>query len=77
MSMTHKQLIEEIRQLPIEQRKELLEVLSRSLRDEAPSPEDRVGIVERLRGIAKTDGPAPTDDDLKEDYVRYLTEKYS
>lgn len=73
MSMTHKQLIEEIRQLPIEQRKELLEVLSRSLQ----SPEDRVGIVERLRGIAKTDGPAPTDDDLKEDYIRYLTEKYS
>lgn len=77
MGMTHVQLIEEIKQLPIEQRKELLEAISRSLQEETPSREDRIGIVERLRGIAKTDGPAPTDDDLKEDYIRYLTEKYS
>lgn len=36
-----------------------------------------VSIVDQLYGIAKPDGPPPSDAELKEDYIRYLTEKYS
>ena len=75
--MTHEQLIKEIRQLPLEQRMELLEVISRSVREELRPRERRESIVSRLRGIAKPDGPPPSDEEIKEDYARYLTEKYS
>ena len=37
----------------------------------------RMSIVDQLYGIAKPDGPPPSDAELKEDYIRYLTEKYS
>jgi hypothetical protein len=75
--MTHEQLIKEIRQLPLEQRMELLEAISRSVREEMRPRETRESIVRRLRGIAKPDGPPPSDEEIKEDYTRYLMEKYS
>ena len=75
--MTHEELIREIMQLPLERRVELLETISRSVREEIRPREQRESIVSRLRGIAKFDGQPPTDEELKEDYVRYLTEKYS
>jgi hypothetical protein len=75
--MTQKQLIEEIRQLPLEERMKLLEAISRSVREEMRPRERRESAVRRLRGIAKPDGPLPSDEEIKEDYTRYLTEKYS
>lgn len=75
--MTHEELIKEIMQLPLEQRMELVETISRSVREEMRPREQKESIVSRLRGIAKFDGPPPTDEDIKEDYIRYLTEKYS
>ena len=75
--MTREELVEEIRRLPLEQRVELLEVISRSVREEVRPREHRASIVSRLRGIAKPDGPPPTDEEVKEDYTRYLMEKYS
>ncbi|HEX8888569.1 MAG TPA: hypothetical protein VF779_05305 [Pyrinomonadaceae bacterium] len=75
--MTHEELIREIMQLPLEQRMELLETISRSVREEIQPRERRESISSRLRGIAKFDGPPPTDEEIKEDYIRYLTEKYS
>ncbi|MGB9180960.1 MAG: hypothetical protein WCB68_17140 [Pyrinomonadaceae bacterium] len=39
--------------------------------------ERRVAAVRRLRGIIKFDGPPPPEEELKEDYVNYLIEKYS
>jgi len=75
--MSHEQLISEIRQLPLEQRMELLEAISRSVREEMRPRELRESAVSRLRGIAKPEGPPPSDEEIKEDYTRYLTEKYS
>lgn len=75
--MTQEELIKEINQLPLEQQAELLEAISRSVREKIQPPEDRKSIVSRLRGIAKPDGPMPSDEELKEDYIRYLEEKYS
>jgi|GEM_PF-723223 len=39
--------------------------------------ERRIAAVRRLRGIAKSEGEPPSDEELKEDYVNYLSEKYS
>lgn len=39
---------------------------------------ERIAIVESLYGIAAVEGkPAPTDEEIREDYVNYLMEKYS
>jgi hypothetical protein len=95
--MTQQQFIEEIKRLSIEERITLLEVISRSLREDLEtnggdkaifskeSPvtdahnerESRVAAVHRLQGIIKFDGEPPSDEELKEDYAKYLTEKYS
>jgi dihydroneopterin aldolase len=77
MTMTYEQLIEEIKQLSTEERLELLEAISRSLREELQARKQRESIASRLYGIAKPDGPPPSDEEIKEDYTRYLTEKYS
>jgi hypothetical protein len=89
--MTQQQFMEEIKRLSVAERMALLEAISRSVREEleaggavpdgaacdAPRRERRVGAVRRLRGILKAEGEAPSDEELKEDYVNYLSEKYS
>ncbi|HLL14989.1 MAG TPA: hypothetical protein VK388_07995 [Pyrinomonadaceae bacterium] len=37
----------------------------------------KIAAVRRLRGIAKSGGEPPSDEELKGDYVNYLSEKYS
>ncbi|HEX8131790.1 MAG TPA: HU family DNA-binding protein [Pyrinomonadaceae bacterium] len=39
--------------------------------------ERKIAAIRRLRGIAEFDGESPSDEELKEDYINYLTEKYS
>jgi hypothetical protein len=39
--------------------------------------ERRMAAVGRLRGVLKTSGDAPSDEELKDDYTNYLTGKYS
>ena len=75
--MTHEELIKEIKQLPVEERIAVIDAISQSVREETQTRETRVSIVDKLYGIAKPDGPVPSDEELKEDYIRYLTEKYS
>ncbi|HEY0375806.1 MAG TPA: hypothetical protein VGC87_02510 [Pyrinomonadaceae bacterium] len=53
--MTHEELIREIMQLPLEQRIELLEAISRSVTEETRPQERRASAASRLRGIAKVD----------------------
>jgi hypothetical protein len=90
--MTRQEFIEEIRRLPVAERIALLEAISRSLREEfeatdaasdasAPDASDererRLGAVRRLRGALKFDGPAPTDEEVREIITDYLIEKHS
>ena len=75
--MTHEELIKEIKQLPVEERIAVIDEISQSVQEETQSRQARVSIVDKLYGIAKPDGPIPSDEELKEDYIRYLTEKYS
>lgn len=88
--MTRQEFIEEIMRLSVAERIALLEAISRSLREEfeaadaasdAPDTADererRLGAVRRLRGALKFDGPAPTDEEVREIITDYLIEKYS
>lgn len=75
--MTQEELIKEIKQLPADRQREILDVITHDLREQMQPPADRSSIVNRLRGIAKPDGPIPSDEELKEDHTRYLEEKYS
>jgi hypothetical protein len=75
--MTQEDLIDEIKRLPLAQRVEILAAISRTVREERQARKSRESIVSRLRGIAKPDGPPPSDEELQDDYIRYLMEKYS
>jgi hypothetical protein len=75
--MTLKELAAQIVQLPVEERLTLLELLSRSLRDDFTLQSSGSSLAKRLRGIARTDEPVPSNDDLKQDYVSFLEQKYS
>lgn len=75
--MTYQELAAQIVQLPIEERLSLLELLSRSLRDDFKRHLSDPSLATRLRGIARTDEPVPADEELTADYVSYLEDKYS
>ncbi len=75
--MTREEMVKEIVQLPVAEREAMVEEIRRSIREDLQPVETRVSIVDQLYGIAKPDGPMPSDEELKEDYIRYLTEKYS
>ncbi len=51
--MTQEELIKEIKQLPLDRQKEIVDVITRNVRERTHPLEDRLGIVSRLRGIAK------------------------
>lgn len=76
-------LIEQIIHLPIAERVEIIERISRSVREDLRekqkeiSIEERIKAVDKLRGIAAVEGKnPPTDEEVKEDYTNYLAEKY-
>ena len=77
------ELIEQIIHLPIAERVEIIEKISRSVRedlrennDEQSSLEKRKAAIERLRGVAKMENPPMTKEEVREDYYNYLAEKY-
>jgi hypothetical protein len=74
--MTHEELLKEIKRLPVEERIAVLDTISRSVQEETQSQGDRVSVADQLYRIARPDGPLSSDEELKEDYIRYLTEKY-
>lgn len=77
------ELIEQIIHLPIAERVEIIEMISRSVREELRENSKKINLaerkraVDRLRGIAAVEGKTPpTDEEIKEDYTNYLAEKY-
>ena len=85
--MTQQEIIREFRSYSTAQQAALMSKLFRamqeSLENSGKKHEDdeiaeRIAIVESLYGIAAVEGkPAPTDEEIREDYVNYLMEKYS
>lgn len=77
------EIIEQIIHLPISERIEIIEKISRSVREDLREKDtefslaERKKAVNRLRGIAAVKGKTPpTDEEIKEDYINYLSEKY-
>jgi hypothetical protein len=77
------ELIEEIIRLPIAERVEIIERISRSVKEdlresdgEKSSPDERKAAYLRLRGAAKMENPPMTKEETREDYYNHLAEKY-
>ena len=77
------EIIERIIHLPIADRVEIIEQISRSVREdlrennsEKSSLDERKAAVERLRGVAKMENPPMTKEETREDYYNFLAEKY-
>ena len=75
--MTYQELAAEIVRLPIAERLALLELVSRSVREDLAPPSRTESLAAQLRGIAKSDEPPPTDAEVRDDYTNFLEQKYS
>lgn len=75
--MTYQELVTEVLQLAPNERWQLLELLLRSLRTEMVVPTPAASSLERVRGMLQPDGSLPGDEEFRDDYTRYLIEKYS
>ncbi len=63
--MTFQTLHEQVLTLPEDDRWELIDILMKSLRSKPALVNRYKGIASSLVGIAKTNAPAPTDEDVK------------
>ncbi len=84
--MTAKEIVAQAEQLPLDEQwmvvTELLRLLQMKTQaavtdKRQAAPADDEFSAARMRGIIKPDGPIPTDDEIKEDYINYLVQKYS
>lgn len=84
--LTQQEIIKEILTFPIIEQFEIVEKIQSNIKKNLKPQiserkeltiEEKRAIVESLAGIAKVEGkPAPTDEEVKEDYANYLAEKY-
>ena len=85
--MTQQQLVQEFKTYPKTQKSVIIRQLLRIFEEDLEetelrnngefSIEERKAIVESLYGIAAVEGKTPpTDEEIKEDYANYLSEKY-
>lgn len=82
--MTNQQVLEQIIHLPIAERIEIIERVSRSVREDLSKNDisnkkfgERSAAINRLRGIAKSDNPPITREDERKIIEDALMEKYS
>ncbi|MGI9035657.1 MAG: hypothetical protein ACR2GD_06425 [Pyrinomonadaceae bacterium] len=77
------ELIEKIIHLPIAERVEIIERISRSVREDLRESPKEISLVERkkavdkLRGMLKMDNPPMTKEEEREIIAKHLAEKYS
>lgn len=74
--MPLQKLVKQATQLSISDRLTLLKAITQSIRQEIDSSNSQESSTKWLRGFLKSDGPPPTDEELKAEYVDYLTQKY-
>jgi hypothetical protein len=77
--MSYHEILDQARRLPLQERLRLVEELVRDMRrSERPaSRRDRkVRPMSQLRGALKSDGPLPTDDDLRNSYADHVLGKH-
>ncbi|MCD9188891.1 MAG: hypothetical protein LUM44_20905 [Pyrinomonadaceae bacterium] len=84
--MTQQQIVQEFKTYPKAQKsviiRQLLRIFEEDLEENTQNGKElsiaeRTAIVDSLRGIAAVEGKTPpTDEEVKEDYINYISEKY-
>jgi hypothetical protein len=74
--MTLRELQQQALSLPFEDRWGLINTLMRSLQPQSPSMVKPKGLAASLIGIAKTDAPPPTEEEVKTMLDERLAQKY-
>jgi hypothetical protein len=67
---------DQVFRLPPSDRLALVSAIIESLKDQSVSGADRSGAIQRMRGLLKTDQPAPTDEDVAAMLEARRVEKY-
>lgn len=75
--MNVQEIVAEIPKLSFEDRLALIETLTQSLRGAPGRSQRKVVPASKLRGVLKNTQPPPTDEDIKQEYISYLEEKYT
>lgn len=73
--MTVEEVITQIKQLSVEDRRALYEWLARELSSERAPTKSISSSASRVRGLLRTD-PVPSDEEISDAYADYLIEKY-
>ena len=76
IDMTLRELQDQALELPVEERWQLVYILMRSLQSESQAKVQSAGLAQSLIGIAKTDMPPPTDEEVEAMLDERLTQKY-
>ncbi|MEH2339052.1 hypothetical protein [Nostoc sp.] len=74
--MSLQELKEQARQLPVSDRLELVRAIIESLQDVPTQPPERSRIIKQMKGLLKTDQPAPTDEQVESMLEERRVEKY-
>jgi len=74
--MSLQELKEQARQLPVSERLELVRAIIESLQDVPSQPPERSRRIKQMKGLLKTDQPAPTDEQVKSMLEERRVEKY-
>ena len=75
--LEYEDLISELKQRSLEEKRSILEFLNQSINEEIISTPARRGTsADELLGIAKPDGPLPSDEELEKMRFNDLSEKY-
>jgi hypothetical protein len=76
--MSYQQIVNEAMGLPLHERLTLLELLAHSIQQELWEKRgSRNGSsLNRVLGALKLERPAPSDEEIKNEYIDYLIEKY-
>lgn len=74
--MTIRELQEQAMRLSVADRQQLIEILQRSLQTKKQPAVKSQGLAASLIGIAKTDAPPPTDEEVNAILGERLTQKY-
>jgi hypothetical protein len=74
--MLLQELKEQVFKLPPSDRLALVSAIIESLQDQPISESDRSGAIRRMRGLLKTDQPAPTDEEVAAMLEERRVEKY-
>ncbi len=74
--MLPQDLKQQVRQLPVSDRLELVSTIIESLQDAQPPKLDRSKYIKQMKGLLKTDRPAPTDEQVEAMLENRRIEKY-